>query len=393
MKKISFIFGFILTVLAVGCRHDTAPVVDALVCQKDSASYSLLFADGRIVDLVPDGQKPSAVVNGYFTLTSPMGVTVCSISDSVVSNVPGLKNLYAAGFMADGVIPIIRKNGHIEVANKEGETICTVEAPGEYGTVESTDAIFRYGTLKVCTDKGLYGLMDTKGKWLILPCYEMLGNPDREGIFVAQDTLGHYLAIDKTGGVKNRLSEGCSVPVPEIMGGKIIVVDSVGIYGIFDYRKGATTHFDKPIRKVISCRDGYILARTDLGVAIFGLNGEEIYSAGGASNVYLGNGGVVAQQYGTEWVISHIADTGKRVAIAGAESLVPMPAAAAESGFCFLCRGKGTMFAITSGGTFINNAPLAKIDFNALPYPGMSLLTPKEVTKPFELPEEEPESL
>lgn len=149
------------------------PVVAAYLPAREGDSvigWGMVRADGSMLFSNKFSQRPSAVVNGYFTVREGQGVTVYRASANPVA-VDGLKDLAYAGAMSHGLMPITRKGRRIEIVDGEGQTrIALTSIDGK--EIVKTGAYFIDGVLPVYTQDGHWGAINTQGEMVVDAIYD-----------------------------------------------------------------------------------------------------------------------------------------------------------------------------------------------------------------------------
>lgn len=220
MKRFSFFKSLIAGVLMLsllpscgGSSNDTDSLagIDMLpVKVKGDLNYSLYKSEGTVMyrDQLP--QLPSAVVDGVFSMGTPYGVALYS-TENDDTPVMLCKGLASAGRPGDGVVPVVRPGGRIELLDLKGEPIATLLPYEGCEVIQSKDQ-FSEHRLGVQTDDLNWGYVDTKGMWVVNPVY-FYCEPFSEGkaIVVKEKADGDgytHSVIDRDGNELYALPEG-----------------------------------------------------------------------------------------------------------------------------------------------------------------------------------------
>lgn len=212
-KKI--IFGVLTLSLLTSCAglssSDDYTDIEMLPAKvKGDENFSLYKPDGKIIyrDQLP--QRPSAVIDGVFSMATSDGSAIYSAADADAPRL--IKSGFAAvGQPADGVIPVVRPDSRIELVNLNGETVSAL-LPYEGHEVTQSMNRFSEQRLAVETDDGNWGYVDTKGEWVVKPGY-FFGCPFSEGkaIVINEKADGNgyaYSVIDLNGNELYAMPEG-----------------------------------------------------------------------------------------------------------------------------------------------------------------------------------------
>lgn len=210
-----FIFGVLTLSLLTSCAgssgNDYYTDIEMLPAKvKGDDNFSLYKPDGKIIYRDQLAQRPSAVIDGLFSMATSDGVAIYSAADADAPRL--IKSGFAAvGQPADGVIPVVRPDSRIELVNLSGET---VSALLPYEGHEVTQSMNRFSEQRLAaeTDDGNWGYVDTKGEWVVKPGY-FFGCPFSEGKAIVSiekaDGSGYdNIVIDKDGNELYAMPEG-----------------------------------------------------------------------------------------------------------------------------------------------------------------------------------------
>lgn len=182
MKHASYIILSLLTALlsamtltSCGDTGTDSGVISYLPARVgETDSWGLVGSDGNMFVTGGYANMPSQAINGYFTVEADdgTGITVyrATTPPSAVTSLTGLR---AAGTMTYGRIPVVRPDGRIELADRDGKTVATLTPSGNDEITESLP-YFTDGLLIIKTASGRYGAVDTDGKTVITPGYTYL---------------------------------------------------------------------------------------------------------------------------------------------------------------------------------------------------------------------------
>lgn len=366
IKKIFSVCGVLTAFLLVSCTERTA-TVEALPGVDARGQTCFVTSDGSMHEVSLAGIRVSQLVNGYFSASTPDGVTVYSFSNGKAEAVSGLSGLKTAGFMSCGVIPVCRPGGHIELVDGNGERVALLEL--ENGDITECAPYFVDGVLVVTDRDGYQGLVDTKGKFIIVPTYESIG-PIADGKMIAMSDkehgsllLQHYYVIDTDGKMVYDFEE--NVPVSLTLKNDKAVIRSEQGFAVLDVNNGVMTELPSFVRHIDSAARGYIVYRDAKGLrGLLDLDGNTILGAS-YRQLRIGPDGTVAANTGTKWMVIDI-KTGLHRDMPDLMMLSPIEAAAYDKGFAFVGKSSAGYFIINRNGDRMNSEPLREVDYSRL---------------------------
>ncbi|MCM1348999.1 MAG: hypothetical protein NC338_06255 [Firmicutes bacterium] len=372
MKNLT-ILGFV-SLIAVGWLTSCAPKgaeVEALPCAFDSTQFNMIDSKGQVIDLGVSTHSISPLVNGFFHASTPDGVTVYKLTADGPQPVEGLTGLVSAGYMACGVMPVCKQGNHIELVNDDGESVATITL--DEGEVTECDAFMREGLLRVTTDSGMQGAVNTKGEFVVRPIFSLLGPVDGGKMLAmieaeAPDGIvsQKYQLIDSKMNVLYEFSEYTPV-LMDVRNGYVIVRKAGSQTFALCNAGGDKSIVDLPaeVRSVEAMgSDGIVIRDANGRKGIVDYSGHMLLPAK-YKQVRLGPNGRVAVTDGSQWFLMD-ANGENAVAIGGASMVSPAPEASFAQGFAFVCRAAAGMYLVNTAGELVNAKPLAMIDNGGL---------------------------
>lgn len=155
------------------CNGDGDKVDLIPVKNSKTGNWSMLSADGKIKYDAEFKNEPSICYNGVFTVPNDDGTyTLYDAQGESPKEVPGCDSLYQAGSMSEGVIPITQKGKHIELVNKKGETIATLDKCDGQQITRCFPSISS-GLLGVEVVGRKCGFVNKKGETVVKPKYQI----------------------------------------------------------------------------------------------------------------------------------------------------------------------------------------------------------------------------
>lgn len=206
LKCIGILCGTAMLLGLNSCSSEKDPeaVVNLLPVQKKRSGdgiWSMADNKGNIVyDNAFDG-KPTLAVNGFFSVRmNNRYSTLYKIGENGPEVVNGCGHLEDVGKMQDGLIPVVRRGGRIEVVNESGETQFDL-SPVDGVEIKECDKSFSSGMLLVKTKERKYGFVDKKGN-NVVPCiYEYASRFSNGYAIVSKKGSGYseWSLIDTSG--------------------------------------------------------------------------------------------------------------------------------------------------------------------------------------------------
>lgn len=371
MKNIKYLL--LLPALAAlaltSCKQDSAQI-DALPCATDSTHESVVESNGEIVSLDIADARLSAVVNGFFTASTPDGVTVYRLHDGVAEPVEGLGGLVSAGYMSEGVMPVVRQGGHIELVDKKGETVAVLQTAD--GEITESGAFFQKGVLVVTSDKGLQGLVNIKGEFVLQPQYASIGPVDDKGLMVAMREVGdendlqqRFELINTDGSVLNTFDASVQLVSDVICDGKVVARTADGFAVVDATNSQVVAKLPANVARVDEVSAGAIVYRASGRVkGLIDFNGNQLLPAK-YRQLRIGPSETVAAFDGKNWQI--VKYSGELVVTTdGVSMLSPAPRLSFPSGFAYVETTANGCNLRRADGQLVLSTPVMKIGYESL---------------------------
>lgn len=202
------IFGLILLVCLIGCRHDKNNLDGWAFRTSVNRGWGIIGTDGKVI--VSDGTyvyQPSSVVNGMFTVPDGTGMVMLYSIDDVTRPICE-RHFYRIGYFLDKVtIAQDTMNGFLSIINRKGQTIAVLNFP-QYDIVAAHN--FHEGRALVISKDGKYGYIDTKGTLIIPPIYDIAYDyQENKALVGVADMNGNinYQIIKKDGNIAFQLQQ------------------------------------------------------------------------------------------------------------------------------------------------------------------------------------------
>lgn len=144
---------------------------------------------------------PSSVIGGLFTYNDGDSYRLCRLNGNSYEVI--LDSLLWAGFPSEGLTPVVRQNGKIEIVDKNGETVFYLPN----NAVQSARC-FINGMLSYTAAEGfelLKGVVDKNGKIVLAPQYSELQVFGDNLFYVLPDyESGQFKMVDSIGNVQTQ---------------------------------------------------------------------------------------------------------------------------------------------------------------------------------------------
>lgn len=263
----------ILSVAALGlmlssCGSDKAGSVEYIpVKLEKSSNWVFMNADGKTLT-EEFTQKPSEVINGYFTVMNDKYETAVYKAGDKPELVNTLENLQAAGIFSEGLIPVKRKDAKVyDFADKSGETKWSL------GEGMIPEDYFVNGLIVVTNKDYKKGMYNTSGEQVIPFAYDQLTDL-YDGVIVAKKD-DKYMLINKNNEEVARLTDMTPASTFKFGFAKAIKGDSEG----FVDKEGNFTKWSKG-DGIYDFNKKYVIYTSGNNLGIANMEGEELARAG-----------------------------------------------------------------------------------------------------------------
>lgn len=183
MKKNILFINLILVVCAlIGCSKSTNNI-EYVPCKVEKGEdWSFIDAKGNVYCRDFFKNQPSFVRDGVFTIEEEDGYCLYKFDEKKPTVI--LEDLKYVGVISNGLMPICKTNGKIEIINKKGETQFTLDRINDKPIVKCYGHFV--GNYLVFQDVDeLYGAVDRRGNIVLAPEYKALF-PLTSEIFIAR---------------------------------------------------------------------------------------------------------------------------------------------------------------------------------------------------------------
>jgi hypothetical protein len=242
MKKLTLICGLFVSaiVLITSCskssnEREIASAPDFIPFQtEEDGDFGLLGKDGKVLFTEEFADEINPAFAGMFVKEKEGNFSLYKAEQKPVV-LKGYEELFDAGAMQEGLIPITKKNERVSFIDKEGKVQFTLNPHNGKEIIQV--GYFSNGLAWVLLEDGKCGFIDKKGKVVIEPKYTHVIN-FQDGIAFVVEEKGEVLMINKAGKVVKKLKDlipfaiefaGEKNPIPiytsQWIDGKMICID------------------------------------------------------------------------------------------------------------------------------------------------------------------------
>ncbi len=244
---------------------------------EENDRYVLLGADGHIMDATFD-ESPTLVVNGFFAVEEDDGMTLCRITDSGYEKIDGASALSEIGLMNDGLIPVCRDYGHIQVLDESGSSVFTLDSIN--GVEVAGCYSYSCERLRVRLADGTYAYVDMQGKLLFGKTYDWCSDFDGDVavVSVEDDT---YALVNRDGAeIFTFDSEDEEKIKFSTAYGRLAAADDDERIIIYDFEgRQVDIYPSKVCEVVVFCEESFVFMNDDYDCGLMSYDGKEMIRA------------------------------------------------------------------------------------------------------------------
>ncbi|MDE6258750.1 MAG: WG repeat-containing protein [Muribaculaceae bacterium] len=273
---------------------------------EENGKWSFVDRDGNIKFEDEFKKAPSCVVNGVFSVPEDDGYTLYK-ADSKPMPIKDCENLKAAGYLSDGLIPIVRDKSRITLIDDSGKAHFILE-PIKGKEVVSCAGGYSDGMLKIAIEGGLIGFVDTKGEVVVKPEYEESSDfYDGRAVVKKNDT---YYIINKQGEILLRLKKDW-VPLGGISYGVVPIKDA-NDHILFVNEKGEVDRCPAKVKVINGYNDKYYIFSDGESTGVMSRKNNEVVVRAKYNQIVFGPGNsfICKDDNGT-YIINSNGDTEK----------------------------------------------------------------------------------
>lgn len=278
MKLHLIILTALSALLLTGCGNSGTPHDSAIAVRlTPGGEWSLYQKNGKLLYRNALQYRPDALANGYFITSENNGFCLYR-ADSRPVRVTNASDLYSAGIMNDGMIPVAAKNSRITVIDGEGNTLFTLDTC-DGAEIVKCGAYVSDGRLTVVSDKGLHGYCDTDGHYVIKPQYA-LATPFSDGAAAVMTDDGKACIIKTDGSVRFSFADGISI-TGLAADGRFVIADRSGSFYVADKNGATALSLPENVTKVTALAEDHVVyVQADGKYNAVRLNGKVLFGTG-----------------------------------------------------------------------------------------------------------------
>lgn len=283
-------------------KNTDKSIIEYLPVQEEAdGDWSFINEKGEVLLHEEFSERPSAVVEGLFSVKEKEGYTLYKFDEKKPAPVKDCEELVCVGYSQGGLIPVVKKKSRITVVNAKGETVFTLDPVKGKEITYCADA-FSDGMLKFTTEEGLEGFVNEKGEVVIEPKYAYAYDFN-EGYTIVrkkaaegkEDEKPTFQVINKKGEVQCTLRKGYS-PTTGFKYDRFMVEDEEGRYAWVN-KEGELNKLPTKVKYVSSYTDKLIIFGD--GESKYGMmnyDGEVLIRAKYAYLQFMDNGNILANK-------------------------------------------------------------------------------------------------
>lgn len=275
-----FAVGTMMASLLPACSGGGNEIQYASVLEDKDGEWGFVNGKGEIVLGDEFKNCPSAVVNGFFSVSEDDGYSLYKFDENKPEVLKDCENLKDLGYFSDGLCPIVRPKSKIEIINEDGEVKFTLEPIKGKQIARCRDA-FNEGMMAVCNEDDQWGYVDTKGNVVVDPTYYRAASFSEGFAVVAKKKDKEdevlFMVINKEGEKVFQMKKD-QEPVRSLFKDGILIVKDGERFAYYD-TKGEITKLSSKIKDVKSWSGRMISYRGSDGQGVIDLDGEVIVRA------------------------------------------------------------------------------------------------------------------
>lgn len=195
MKHFFLLFLFVSGLLLSSCRSEQSPITHLPFKADEDDRWGMISIDGKVLFENEFQERPSAVINGIFTVKNTEGLYEYYTAEAQPKPLNDKAYLSAGAFVED-IAPVVKPEQPISYIRKDGTTAFTLD---KYQNKRIVLAVpFSDGLAGFKTQDERFGFIDTKGKVVIEPQFRSI-HSFSEGLAVVEQEDSNWIVINKKG--------------------------------------------------------------------------------------------------------------------------------------------------------------------------------------------------
>lgn len=277
MRKLLFILLSIIIVITTSCSRTSTNKIQYLPCKTErKADWGFVDMKGNVVCADMFKNQPSYVRDGVFSVQESNGLYTLYAFDAKKPTIL-LEDLKYVGSPREGILPICKKDGRIEIIDTKGHTKFTLQSVNNTPISEAF-SYFMYGYLLIATEDGKQGLVNNKGNIIIKPEYDRLLPLNKNFIFAVKNNDMFFIDENekkytdwKEDDIKNLLTfDWYEQPI------EYIVVSKDDRLILYNQKGKQVLKCNDRVKGISEIKNGYFVYEGEDGYGVMNLKGERI---------------------------------------------------------------------------------------------------------------------
>ena len=290
-SSISLTICFILsTLFLVSCLDSAEKGTTGYLPFKSSSDgrWGLMGTDGVVLFEDEFKDIPTSAVNDRFLVKTGNNTWEIYTAEPKPQRI-GEEYIQIADFTC-AVTPAVKKNERINLINVDGEVVATLDKVGSKSIIRCSG--FKFGYAGIVTDDEKCGIIDTKGKVIIEPKYDLTWtlsgnsfltltkkdnkeNSDNAFTLSVLDSSSKQLFSIQLGDGQKYIDINLLASTPKYLA-VCITVDGERQWGYIDYSNNVIVKPSNKIKEVISVRGDKFIYRSSDGYGVMNFDGEVV---------------------------------------------------------------------------------------------------------------------
>lgn len=267
----------VLSSIFYGCSK-SATYIEYVPCKVEkNEDWSFVDAKGNVFCRDAFKQRPSFVNDGLFSVSEDKGYCLYKFDKKKPTVI--LEDLKSVGYMSDGLMPIVRTDGKIEIINAKGKTQFVLDRINNKPIVSCYSCYVGNFLCVQDADKKL-GCVDRKGKVLIAPEYDVLLPISKDLLIAVKNEEG--MIINKKGEKVNIWTEDelNNIQFETLLvngqNERIVLLDENERLNIYNLKGNLLFKCPSRVKSIIEIKGDYFVYESEEGCGVMNLKGDRI---------------------------------------------------------------------------------------------------------------------